>query len=122
MTQNQFSLIKKDWTSRTLVNPPPPTSDKISFLPHPPPLTVDVICVSPLSLCVKYLSGRSSFFLHLDLIKSVTVWTFQIKQYVGCGGLLLKHQQPKNKFWGVPPLASLECGHEKQILQTNNYL
>ena len=32
----QFSLIKrenKDWTSRTLANPPPPTSNNISFLP-----------------------------------------------------------------------------------------
>ena len=34
-----FDKKKKDWTSRTLANPPPPTSDNISFLPsptHPP--------------------------------------------------------------------------------------
>ena len=28
---------KKDWTFRTLANPPPPTSDNISFLPYPQP-------------------------------------------------------------------------------------
>ena len=50
-----------------------------------------------------------------DLIKSINVWTFKIKQYFGCRGLPLKHQQPKNNFWGVPPLASLESGHEKKI-------
>ena len=37
MAQIQFSLIiKKDWTSRTLANPPPSTSNKISFLSYPP--------------------------------------------------------------------------------------
>ena len=45
----QFSLIKKKiWTSRTLANLPPPTSDNILFLPCPYPtplLKVDVICV-----------------------------------------------------------------------------
>ena len=36
-TQMQFSLIKnKDWTFRTLANPPPTTSDNISFLPETP--------------------------------------------------------------------------------------
>ena len=31
--------------------PHPPTSDNISFLPYlPPPLEVDVICVSPLNI------------------------------------------------------------------------
>ena len=37
--QIQFSLIKKtkDWTSRTLANPPTPTSNNISFLPYPLP-------------------------------------------------------------------------------------
>ena len=44
-----FNKKSKDWTSRTLGNPPPPTSDNISFLPYPPPhLKVDVIYVSPL--------------------------------------------------------------------------
>ena len=42
------------------------------------------------SLYVKYLSERSSFCPHSDLIKSITVCKFQIKQYFGCGGLLLK--------------------------------
>ena len=43
------SLIKnKDWTSRTLVNPPPLTPDNISFFLYPLPLKVDVMCVSPL--------------------------------------------------------------------------
>ena len=43
------SLIKnKDWTSRKLVNPPPLTSDNISFFLYPLPLKVDVMCVSPL--------------------------------------------------------------------------
>ena len=39
MVQIQFSLIKrnKDWMFRTPDNPPPPTSDNISFLPYPPP-------------------------------------------------------------------------------------
>ena len=46
---------KKDWTSRTLANPPPPKSDNISFLPYPnpPPLKVTVICVSPLTAVIK---------------------------------------------------------------------
>ena len=32
-----FFINKKNkyWTSRTLANPPPPTSDSISFLPYP---------------------------------------------------------------------------------------
>ena len=74
------------------------------------------------SLFVKYLSKTSSFVSHSDLIKSITAWTFQIKQYLGCGGLLLKILATKEKLWGVPPLAFLECGHKKQILQTHNYL
>ena len=37
MVQIQFSLIKKDWTFRTHVNPSPPTSSNISFLSYPPP-------------------------------------------------------------------------------------
>ena len=44
----------KDWTSRTLANPPPPMSNNISFLayspPPLPPLKVGVICVSPLMM------------------------------------------------------------------------
>ena len=41
MVRIQFSLIKKnkDWASRTLANPPPPTADNISVLlwfPLPP--------------------------------------------------------------------------------------
>ena len=43
----------KDWTSRTLTNPPPHpiTSHNISFLLYlPPTLKVDVKCVSPLIL------------------------------------------------------------------------
>ena len=31
-----FNKKNKDWTSRTLANPPSPTSDNISFLPYPP--------------------------------------------------------------------------------------
>ena len=39
MAQIQFSLIKKkkDWTSGTLANRPPPPSDNLSFLPYPYP-------------------------------------------------------------------------------------
>ena len=56
-----FFNKKKDWTSRTLANPQPVTSDNISFLPNPPPppppppppsLKVEVICVSPLTLSI----------------------------------------------------------------------
>ena len=49
---NTISLIKnKDWTSRTLVNPLPPTSDNISFLSYPPsPPQSGRQCVSPLNL------------------------------------------------------------------------
>ena len=32
-----FIEKNKDWTSRTLANTPPPTSDNISFLPYPTP-------------------------------------------------------------------------------------
>ena len=42
-----FNKKKKDWTPGTLANPPPPTSNNISFLPYPPtPLKVYVICTS----------------------------------------------------------------------------
>ena len=74
------------------------------------------------SLYVKYLSKISSFFPHSDLIKSPTVWALQRKQYLGCGGLLLKVPATKEQIWGVSPLASLKCGQEKQMLQTYNYL
>ena len=52
-----FNKKNKDWTSRTLANPPlhppphPTTSDNISFLPYPhshSPFKVGVICISPL--------------------------------------------------------------------------
>ena len=70
-------------------------------------------------LYVKYLSERSSFCPHSDLIKSITVWTFQIKQYLGFGGLLLKTPATKEQIWDVPPTGrSLECGHENQMLVT----
>ena len=53
MVRIQFSLIiiRKDWKSRTVAIPPPPTSDIILFLPYPQsphPLKVNVIFVSPL--------------------------------------------------------------------------
>ena len=32
-----FNKKNKDWMSRTLANPPPPTSDNISFFPYPLP-------------------------------------------------------------------------------------
>ena len=32
-----FNKKNKDWTSRTLANPHPPTSNNISFLPYLPP-------------------------------------------------------------------------------------
>ena len=32
-----FNKKDKDWTSRTLAKPSPPTSDNVSFLPLPPP-------------------------------------------------------------------------------------
>ena len=44
---------------------------------------------------VKYLSERSSIS---DLIKSSTVWTFQIQQRLGCGGLLLKTPATKEQI------------------------
>ena len=31
-----FNKKNKDWMSRTLANPQPPTSDNISFSPYPP--------------------------------------------------------------------------------------
>ena len=46
-----FNKKNKDWTSRALANPHPPTSDNISFLPSlvpPSSLKVNVICVPPL--------------------------------------------------------------------------
>ena len=60
-----FNKKNKNWTSRTLANPPPPTSDNISFLSypttHPPPLKVNVICVS--HLITVRLEGGSFLFL-----------------------------------------------------------
>ena len=48
--------------SRTLANPPPPTSDNISFFPYPLlPLKVDVICVSLLMTCVAVLKIIGKF-------------------------------------------------------------
>ena len=48
-----LSKKNKEWTSGTLANPPPSTSNNISFLPYSPPsphpLKVDVICVSSLN-------------------------------------------------------------------------
>ena len=74
------------------------------------------------SLYVTYLSKISSFPPHSDLIKSLTVWALQRKQYLGCGCLLLKVSATKEQIWGVSLLASLKCSQEKQILQTYNYL
>ena len=37
----------------------PPTSDNISFLPYPPPLNVDVTCVSPLRLTSKFMTSQT---------------------------------------------------------------
>ena len=54
-----FNRKNKDWTSRTLANPPPPTSDNTSFLP------VDVICVSPLSSV--YM--KNNFFMEKCFLK-----------------------------------------------------
>ena len=47
-----FNKKNKEWTSRTLANPPIPiTSDNSSFLSYPPTLLkVDVICVSHLEI------------------------------------------------------------------------
>ena len=57
MVQIQFSLIKrnKDWIFRTPDNPPPPTSDNISFFhyppspsaPSPPPQCGRYTCIAP---------------------------------------------------------------------------
>ena len=46
-----FNKKNKDWTSRTLANPPPPLRPIASHfcLNPPPPLKVDVICVSPIT-------------------------------------------------------------------------
>ena len=63
---------------------------------------------------VKYLCKRSSFSPHSDLIRSITVWIFQIKQYFGCESLLLKIPATKEK---IPTLASLECGHSKADIE-----
>ena len=53
---------KKDWTSRTLTNPPLPTSNNILFLPYlPTPLKVDVICVSPLTKLLDNKAFPASF-------------------------------------------------------------
>ena len=50
----------------------------------------------------KNTSGRLflSFLRHSDLIKLVTVWTFQIKQYRGCAGLLLQTPPTKDQILG----------------------
>ena len=52
------------------------------------------------SLYVKYLSERSSFCPNSNLIKSISVWTFQIKQYLGCGGLQLKTPATNEQILG----------------------
>ena len=58
MAQIQFTLTKKIKIGRLehLLNPHPPTSDNISFLTYPssppPPLKVDVICVSALTFLI----------------------------------------------------------------------
>ena len=59
-----FNKRKKDWTSKTLANPPPPspTSDNFPYTlppspPPPPPVKVDIVCVSPsifLSILLDY--------------------------------------------------------------------
>ena len=45
-----FNKKNKDWTPRTLANHPPPTSDSISFLPYPPPTSLNYgrhMCITP---------------------------------------------------------------------------
>ena len=49
----------------------------------PSTLEAEIRVNNIVNLYVKFLSERSSFFLHLDLIKSATALTFQIKQYLG---------------------------------------
>ena len=63
-----FNKKNKDWTSRTLANPHPPTFDDISFLPYlsSTPLKVDVICVSPLIVKVTVkLSQNNPHYLKI---------------------------------------------------------
>ena len=42
-----FLIKKKDWTSRTLTKPPPPTSDNILFLPYSPPKSRRHMYITP---------------------------------------------------------------------------
>ena len=43
-----FNKKNKDWTPKTLTNPNPTMSDKISFLPYPPPLkSRPHMCITP---------------------------------------------------------------------------
>ena len=72
MAQIHFSSIKKnkDWTSRTLATPHPPTSDNISvlhFLPQPslpaPPQSGHHMCITPkssIAFCLP-VNGHSDY-------------------------------------------------------------
>ena len=67
MTQIQFSLMKKIKIGLTehLLTPHPlrPMTSNFSLIPHPNPLTVGVICISPLIVVapVFFLAYRFSF-------------------------------------------------------------
>ena len=60
----------------------------------------DVGANNIVKLYVKYSSKRSSFFSHSDLTKSIITWTFQIKEYLGCAGLLLKTPATRKQILG----------------------
>ena len=55
-----FNKKNKDWTSRTLANPSPPTSENISFLPYPhPPQSGHHMCITPNGIYVNKKQMKS---------------------------------------------------------------
>ena len=57
----------KEWTSRTLANPPPPTSDNISFCLIPPSLSKWTSYVYHPLLIMSFLQSFQEYFSKKDL-------------------------------------------------------
>ena len=96
-----FNKKNKDWTSRILAKPSPPTSDNISFLPPPIPipLKVYVTCVSPHIQIQSFYSCLGRFYLSaislllFGFILTICLWlsrsyVFPSFQYSTSSGLL----------------------------------
>ena len=75
-----FFNKKKDWTSRTLVNPPTPLRPITShFFSYPPPtLKVDVICISPLRITYNYKSFSFKDLLRQGNSLPIRHWNMQV--------------------------------------------